>query len=310
MVEVTFLHSIEYTMDEGLSLGEIAETLLAHQVLIDRLPDALEAALPGLTVEAVKISLREAEAGSLREEFLVALFLVFQDDVEEEVISVVEGMTGLEILQQHQTIVTLLVILIVLYGARAIYERFVKRSGKTDDKPSSIQGNYNAVLTIAAEHLHISETGLDAAISGAVNKGDQRGLRAAIRRFLAPAKKGGASAINAHGQEVVSRDAVREFPGDADVEDMEEENPMRPLTGVRLRILALDRQKRQTGWAASFPDGEVGRPRITMDLYPTVSLDELSRAEMINADVIVEYDAINTEYARRIHLLKVNKVLL
>ena len=284
-------HSIEYTMEEGLSLGEIAESLLAQQALVDRLPIVLEAALPGVIVDHVKISLKEAEAGSLREEFLVAMFLAFQGDVEEEIVSVVQGLTGIEILDQHKTIVTLLVILVVLYGARIIYKKFVEKSGKSDDGPSSIQGDYNTVLNIAAKNLHVSETDLDGAVADAVNEGRQKGLWTAIRRFLRPAQKGGGSAIKAHGEVVVSSEAVQEFPSDADVSELEEVAPMTPLTGVRLRILALDRQKRQTGWAASFPDGEVDRPRVILDLYPTVSLDELSRAEIINADVIVEYDA-------------------
>ena len=309
MAEITFPHSIEYTMEEGLSLGEIAESLLAQQALVDRIPDVLEGVVPGLIVDSVKISLKEAETGSLREEFLVSLFLAVQSDVEDEIIGAVERLTGVEILEQHKTIVTLLVILVVLYGARVIYERFIKKSSKDSDVPSSIEGDYNAVLNITAKNLNVSESALDSSIADAVNKGSRRVLWIAIRRFLAPAKKGGGSAIKAHGEQVVSRDAVREFPNDAETLDMDDDTPMVPLTGVRLRILALDRQKRQTGWAASFPDGEIKRPRITMDLYPTVPLDQLSRAEFINADVIVEYDAVDTSVARRVHLLKVNDIL-
>lgn len=309
MVEITAPHSIEYTMEEGLTLGEIAESLLAQQVLVDRLPLVLEELFPGLTVDAVRIRLKIAETGSLKEEFIVSLFLAFQDDVEESIIKAIEGTTGLDILEQHKTVVTLLVILVVLYVARAIYERVIGKRGEGAEKLPAIQGDYNTVLNITADRLQVSSESLDDAVAVAAASRDSRGLVSAIRRFFAPAKRGGGSTIKAHGEPVISREAVREFPSEAVLEDIENEPVMEPLAGVRLRILALDRQRRRTGWACAFPDGEVDRSRVTMDLYPTVPLDDLSRAEEILADVIVEYDAANTLHARRVHLLKVIKVI-
>lgn len=303
MVKIELPHSIEYTMEEGLSLVEIAETLLANQVLVDRVPEVLEEIFPGLSIDSVKISLEQAETGSLHEEFIVYLYTEYQEHLEDGTIKIVEKLMGTEVPPEFRTLVSIIVILIVLYGASKLYNLYRKKDGNIPNHQPSIQGDYNTALTIVTKNLVISESDLDSAISRVVDNGNKRNLWTAIRRFIVPAKKNGGTAIRAHGEQVISADSVREFPIDT-----EEDSPMVPLTGVRIRILALDRQKHKTGWAANFPDGEIDRPRIRMDLFPTISLDDLSRAEIIKGDVFVEYDP-EKETPKTIHLVKVDEVL-
>lgn len=305
-MEIPFPHVIEYAGKGPLTLSDIAESLLAQEALLSYLPKILDRTLPGIEVQQIKIILKELESGSLREEFLVSLFLAFQDDLKSEVIGGIEAVTGYDILQKYETVVTLLVILIALYGARLVYD---KLRGKSAAPPASIQGDYNRVLNITAKNLHITPGALEQAVVASAASQATSTLTRATARFMRPAKKMEAGPIKAFDDEVISEGSVKEFPVEAEL--LQEETPMTPLPGVRLQILALDRMKRTSGWAARFPDKEYPQTRLTMDLYPTVDLQELRTAEYIRGDVIVEQKIGDDGKLRpsRIHLVRVVEVL-
>ena len=305
-MEKNLPHVIEYTGEGRLSLSDIADALLAQETLVTYLPKIMEDTMPGLTVEKVRIYLKDAETGSLRKEFMIALVLAFQGDLNKEVAGGIKEMTGIEIIEKYQTVTTLLVILVALYGARFVYH---KLRGKDAPPPASIQGDYNRVINITAKHLHITPDALDQAVGASVDAQAPGVIARATARFMKPAKKMDAAPIKAFDDEVISREAVQEFPVEAEL--LNDDRPMMPLPDVRLQILALDRQKRTTGWAATFPDKEISAARISMDLYPTVDLDELRTAEMVRADVIIEQRPGEKGRLRpaRIHLVRVLEVL-
>lgn len=303
-MEQKFRHSIKYTNEQQFTLAEIADSLLAQDKLVRYLPKIISDAIPGLTVDGVKISLIDAETGSLKEEFLVSLFLAFQDDLQSEVTDLVEGLTGMAVPEKYDTIVTLIVILVVLYGAKFVYSKF--RGDR--ENPASINGDYNNVLNITADTLNISSDALDSAVRGAVHQQPQRDIIDAATRFFRPAKKGGGAPVIAGGQEI-SLGAVKEFPSEASMA-VDSDTPIEPYPDVRIQILALDRQKRRVGWAGRFVDKEILAERLRMDLYPTVDLAPLSKAEVIRADVMVEFkeDKDGNLVPSRIHVVKVHAV--
>lgn len=303
-MEQKFRHSIKYTNEQEFTLSEIAESLLAQDQLVRYIPKILSNSIHGLTVQGIKISLVDAETGSLREEFIVSLFLGFQGDLQDEVTDLIEGLTGVAVPEKYDTIVTLLVILVVLYGAKFVYQKF---RGERE-QPASINGNYNTVLNITADTLNVSSDALDATIREAVHKKPQKDIISAATRFFRPAKKGGGAPVIAGGHEITLA-TVKEFPSEAAMA-VDNDNPMEPYPDVRIQILALDRQKRGVGWAGRFVDKEVPVNRLSMDLYPTVDLEPLRKAEVIRADVIVEHkeDRDGNMISARIHVVKVHEV--
>lgn len=304
-MELTFEHKIKYTTHEPVSLIDVANALLANDSIIRLLPSIIHNIDPSVSIEYVKIELDKAEKGSLSGDFLVTFIASQIPQLQGFVEQGVEAATGMEILPQYQQWVTALVILIVLYGSKLIYGRF-----RSEEKtPAAINGDYNRVLTITAEHLHITPDALEHAIGEAVAVQPKKTFSTAVGRFIRPAKRNGASPIEGFGEEMISRGAVEEFPAEAEL--AEDDNvPSLPLTNVRVEILALDRQKRGTGWAARFPDKEVEASRITMDLYPTIPLDALATAIIVRADVLVEFKmGTGGPKPSRIHMLALHDIL-
>ena len=305
-MEKIFSHSIEYTNREQYTLKEIADSLLAQQALVDCLPELLSKIAPGLTIERVKIGLKTAETGSLKEEFWVAFFLSFQGELQGEVTDLITMLTGVEIPEQYDTIVTLMVLLVVLYTGRMVFAKFKKDE---HNRPLAIEGNYNTILNLTAKTINVGPDILSSAVADTVESRPAKSIRDADTRFFRLAKKGGAAPINSNGVEVITAGAVREYPTIAEL-TVDNDNEIEPFPEVRIEILALDRQKRGVGWAGRFLDNEIEGKRLIMDLAPQIDLSELDTAKIIMADTVVEFKGKDGALVPwKIHILKVIEIL-
>lgn len=304
-MEWVFDHRIKYTTEHPVSLIDAANTLIANDSLIRLLPSVLEKIFPEIVVEKVDIELKDAEKGSLTEDFIVAFLITQVTSIEVYLEDGVEAVSGMQILPEYREWVTAFVILLVLYGGKAIHRRL-----RGDDKPPhAIQGDYNTVINVTAKNLHVSPDVLARAVADTVDPIPKKTLTSTIGRFIRPAKRNGASTIEGFDDQFIGAEAVEEFPSEAEFLE-EDDLPSIALENVRLQILALDRQKHKTGWAATFPDGQVSGRRIRLELFPTVSLLEMSKADMVIADVLVEFKH-RPEGAQPsvIHMLNLRKVL-
>lgn len=282
-MNITFPYKVDYEQTTSLTLVEIAEAFVANEKLIVKAAALIEEVFDGLNISKAEIQLRSLNYGSLKQEFLVAIVLAFQQDIQESVSVFIENLLGVDVPQEYEWALSLFVLLIVLYGARYIYQKV-----NPSKEPSAIQGDYNTVVNLTARTVKVTPEQLEKAVQKVMPPKAQVGLTGPIAKFFRPAKKGGASPITLPGTPGVSTEAVREFPAEADIERIEDsfiENY--PDTLVEIR--AVDRDKNVRGWAARLPEVAEVAGRLPMRLYPTIEPELVATHERIRADVAVEF---------------------
>lgn len=187
-----FPHVIQYDPAMPLSIDEIAQNLIAQHRLLLRITPLLENIFPGLEVSSVEVRLKALESSSLREEFLLALVLAYQEDVEHSVIEFIEAIFGKDIPEPYEWVITLLVLLATLTVAQHIYRRVFPQKD-----PEALKKDYRTILNITAERININAADLDDAITKAVSPRERRNLTRSVVNFFRPAQKGADSRIDA-----------------------------------------------------------------------------------------------------------------
>lgn len=305
MPEVIFKHSLTDPDSTRPTLTDIANTLIAHEKVARLIGEFLDKSLDGLTVERVNIDLCSAEIGSLYEHFLVALLVVYQKDFNKEVPEVIEALTGYKLDERFDTLVTVVLLLLLFWGARYITTRVTRKDavhGASLPAPPAIQGDYNTYINIAADKLSVTSERIEEAVE-AVAKGTRRQTlsRAAIDLFR-PAKRGGNGRIVPVGTPEVSAAAVAEFPNEAILADLDQDTEVEPFPNVVLEIRATDRDKRKQGWAGILRVDELEKKRAPVTLYPTVNVDDLAHCELARVDALAEFKVINEDDRVLIHI--------
>lgn len=286
MVTATFPYNLKYNPNRNLSLSEIAETLISNEKITQYIGEILEGVYPGVQISSLKISLHKLEYGSLREEFVVSIVLAYQKDIQESVVSFIEGIIHYDIPKDYEWVVALLVLLIVLRVAQGVYSKIYPKK----EPPAAIAGNYNTIVNITAKTIHVSPELLDNATQRAAAKGG-RSLARAVARFLQPAKGNGGTPIDIDGTPGVDVAAVREFPSQADLEWLDTQHT-EDYPDTLLEIRVIDRDKNESGWVARMPEIKATKNRrLPMRLYPTIRRDQVAPHERVRANVILEYRA-------------------
>jgi hypothetical protein len=312
MSEVTFRHSVAYPNATHPTLTDIANTLIAHEKLVFLLAELLENSLDGVTVNRINIELERAEAGSIYEHFLVALFVVFQKDLEKDVPDVIEALTGYRVDERFDTIITVLLFVLLFWGARYLGSRVLR---KTDPNapvtvPPAIQGDYNTYIHIAADQLNIPPERLEHAVEKVAQGNKRQTLGRAAADLFRPAKRGGDGRIVAKGIPEVSPAAIAEFPNEAALADLGRDTEIEPYPNVVLEIRATDRDKRAQGWAGILEVEGLER-RVPITLFPTIDMATLAQCRRARVDTMVETKAIGDDerVPVRIHVITVHECL-
>lgn len=286
MQEVRIPHGIYYPDSHDVSLSDIAATLLAHERLFPIVVETLEKLVPGMTIEGRKIVLDRLERSSLKEHFFVALFLVFQDDLEKEVPALFEVLTGQAIPDQYDTIVTVLFMIALYYGTTKLFGRIKKADGPP--VPVSITGDYATYLNIAADQTGRTEQEVRTAVEKTVGTKRLALVQRAAIDLFRPAKRNGNGRILPRGLPPVSPQAVADFP-DA-VAELELDDDMVPmhLPRAKLMIRATDRDKSETGWAGRIETDDLKTKRLPLVLAPGLNPDELAEMHDPEVEALIE----------------------
>jgi hypothetical protein len=303
MARAEFTHKVDYPDNKGITLTDIADVLLAHERAVRVLPIILERSIEGLKVEKIEIRLVEAESGSLFSEFVVIVWTTFQTNIQARVISTVEALTGAEVPKEYQTLLTLLILLVIFYGAVWVYRRI---HAPKDGDGGHIHNQYNSLLHLTAENLHIAPEALDSIIQDATKGPTRKAVGKAAQRFFKPAQRNGAGRVVLEHYGEISKDTVAEIPTEVDIEAQDDPDTVN-LPKVKIHLRAYDLDRRDHGWYGLVESEELAGQRMPVYLYPTINPESLKGATEIVADVMIEQrrDDNGEWHPKRIHVLKI-----
>jgi len=304
MTETVFKHGLYYPDAHKLSLSDIAATLTAHERLLPVVRSIIEHSIPGLEIQSISIELDDIRRSSLSEAFFVAIFIVFQKDLESEVPEFVQSITGYHIDSSYDTIVTVL-FMVALYAGTI---KLLGKGHKGSEVPPSISLTFNNYLDLAASKLGVPTTTVQQAVEAAIPK--QRlpsVMRAAIDLFR-PAKRGGNGSIVPLNLPPIPAEDVADFPNEVALAEMEDNSVPFPIPVGEIRLRAVDRDKSERGWAGVLTAHNLTTKRLPVRLYPTVDREKLAALDHATVEAIVECTQQDSGglKPKRIHILSIH----
>lgn len=306
MAEAVFQHRLEYPDNHGITLSEIAATLVAQEKLIPIAIEILEKIYPGLHVQNVKINFDYARYGSLQENLFVAILIVYQKDLDKAVPELIEKLTGLHVPDDYKTLVSVLTVILLYFGVKTLTEKLTNKKQDKKLEPPTISGDYNTYINLASGTLNVSPEQVDQAVNATVTP-KRRGVvaRSAIDLFR-PAKRGAPGRIVVPGLPEISKETVADFPDAAALADLEDDTEVEPYANATLEIRATDMDKADTGWAGRLSAGGMSTKRLTVKLSPTVDREALAKRRVSKVEALLESRRVDDALKPlRIHVIRV-----
>lgn len=305
MQELRFSHGFYYPDNHDIPLSDIAATLIAHERLLPIVADALEKIVPGLSVDDRKIFLERIERSSLKEAFFVALFVAFQDDLEQEVPALIEAMTGVHISDRYDTTITVLFLVALYYGASAIFRRGKK--GDASPVPASIAADQQTYLEEAAAQLSTTPEKVAAAFDKAIGKQRLAVVQRAAVDLFRPAKRGTNGRIVPLGMDPIRAETVADFPTAIALAELDDDVVPVHLPRARLHIRATDRDKTDKGWAGRIENDDLKTKRLPIRLAPGLDPDKLAELHEPEVEAFLEsrFKEDGTTKPVRIHVFRI-----
>ena len=273
--------SITYDTRDATPIGDIIAALQATDAAVSDAVSLLPSFVDGLRVESVHLSVQQlTQESPLRELFLVALFIAFQDGLEAEVPTMLEDIFRVNIPDSYDTLVTLVTVIVIFYGAAFVKDVAVKAS-----ENGAIRRQLNSLISELSAAISKPEDEIRDILAARFGKpAPANRLVKTVRGFFRPAKREGASAISFDRKSIPS-DVVREVPYPEEVEEKEDLEKYESHSGVTLEIHAQDKDKANTGWAA-VPRGITER-RLKMRLIEPVSVSDIWTKDEIVGDITI-----------------------
>lgn len=292
-MERVFDHAITYTNRGIVPVSDVAASLVANEKLLKDAGAILQELFPGLTVHEVEVRFRSATTSSPLKELLAGAFVLsYQEELRAEVPMWIERLTGIDIPESSDGIVTVLVMVIAIYGIARAVELFgpKKSAGDTKVRASTfepqplIQGNYNQVVLVAGEQLGVEPEQITEALDRKFQGRNARALAQRAMQMIRPAKREAGAAVEGGGVRV-NPETVAAAPSELDMLVGEDQEIQEPIMGQLVDIHATDIDSNNTGWAGVL--SEVWEKRLRMRLYPTIKPEDLFGKRTITADVIL-----------------------
>lgn len=242
----------------------------------------------GLVVEKTKVDFISASTNSpLREAFAVGILVTFQDELKIEVPKMIESITGYHVDAKYDTLVTVIFLVIVMYGMERAWEWFKnsKKDGEKSPIPQPIYNNYGTLIQAAGDLMDVPSSHLDRAIKQAIPAKQVKGLARAALDFIRPAKRERGAAIEGAGLSIDPA-AIEAAPSPLDIAlDESDEEAQAAYERREVIIHATDIDHNSSGWAGHIPG--IWEKRLRMKLFPAISPIRLFGREKITADIIV-----------------------
>lgn len=200
--------SVRYLTDEPVPIRDIIGSLQGVETTLNEMARLLPTFIDGLQVEKIEIKVREvAQESPLREIFAVGMFLAFQKQLEEEVPQLITDATGMIIPDRFDTVVTVLALIIVFYGAGALKD-LVFGHGAAGAAEAQLNG---LIAELAGEIGKPEKFIRDKLADRYAEKTLWRRLANATSRFFAPSKRQDSAPVEVNGRQI-TQDVVRDVP--------------------------------------------------------------------------------------------------
>lgn len=286
-MEAMFSHEVVFSNRDRILVSDVAHSLLANEQIILNIGSILEKCFDGLTIEKINIEFRSATVNSpLKEALAAGILFTFQDTLKKEVPAMIEKISGQHIDEKYATVVTVIFLIIVIYGIEKAWDIF-KNSKKGEAKqpiPHQIITNYGTLVQAGGDMLGIPSAQLASAISRTFPPKRVPQLARTALAFIQPAKREKGAFITGAGFSIDAA-TIEAAPSELDIAMDDDEETQTPLEKAEVAIHATDIDHNSSGWAGHLPG--LWEKRLRMKLFPSIPPAELFGKEKITADIIL-----------------------
>ncbi len=289
--------SVRYITDDPVPISDIIASLQGAEGAIREAARLLPKIVDGLEVSKVEIKVRQiAQESPLRELFAIGLFLAYQEKLEEEVPLLISETTGVILPDRFDTLVTVLTMIVIFYGAGALKDLVF---GKGKDGAAKVQ--LDGLIAEIAPQVGKSEKQIREVLEDRYEERKAwRRLANTASRFFAPSKRQNSAPVMINDRRV-PQEAVRDIPAEYLVEDAGEERPSRFFKDAKVELRAEDKDHTGRGWACVIES--VSKDRLKMKLVDEASADNLWGRNSVIGDVTVVYEKIGADlHPKEVHL--------
>ncbi len=286
-MEITLFHGIEYDVTEPVAVDDLIKSLAANARLMREATTLLSDLVPGLQFETKRISVPELSQGSpLRELMALALVVAYQKDLEVEVPALFEHLTGVHVSESYDTLLTVLVMLIAIYGISKVFETVFPGKGKKEAEDTE-----DALLDRAASILGIATTTIRIKLGELLIGRKRRGILLASQQVFAPTRGQNAAIRERNGPVLIPAKTVAlaqsaaGLPVDGETEDDKPKTAAEFHRNVRIILHAMDSDSKKRGWAGHVPD--LFDERIPMHLEKSVSPTAIFGKTDLRGDILL-----------------------
>lgn len=292
--------SITYQTRGLTPIPDVIAALQAADAAIQDAASLLPSLIDGMKIEQTQIHVRAlSQESPLRELFLVTLLVAFQDDLQSEIPPVIEDLLRTKIPDSFDSIVTIVTMIIVFYGAAFLKDVAVKAS-----EDGALRRQLDNLISQLADSTGKTDDEIRKILDAKFSKpGPVKRLAKTVGGFFRPSQREGAAAI-IFDRTRVEPDVVREVPYAEEFAEKEDFERYKSYSNVPLEIHAQDKDKSSTGWAA-VPLG-ITEQRLRMKLIEPVTAQDVWTRDTIKGDItIVSRLASDGYIPQEIHLTRV-----
>lgn len=281
MAEISLPLRIEYRVSGNTSLADVIAALQSAEELIADGVSLLPSFVDGVEIRQAAINMRSlTQESPLRELFLVALIVAFQDDLKQEIPPVIESLFHVKIPDSYDSLLTVMVMIVLFYGVA-----LAKDVAAGAVSGGAAKSTLRELISELSESTGKSESEVTAILRAKYEKpGPVKKLVLSALRFFRPSHVGNNAPI-AIDRHLIGSEIVKDVPFANEVSETSDFQRFEPHNDITLELHASDVDKVNSGWAA-VPKG-VSDARLRMRLISPVSPKDLFGKRTVRGDIVL-----------------------
>jgi hypothetical protein len=282
MTEIRLPLTIVYETEGVTPVADVIAALQAVDDISKDVVSLLPSLFEGLRIEASSLNVRSlTQESPLREYFLLALIVAFQDSLKAEVPPMLEDMFNVRISDDYDTLATVIFMIVIFYGASISIDAIKKAFTKSLPK-----AKLDELIQVLALEIGRPAQDIRSIIEARFAKPAATAkLLAQVSQFFAPSQKAKNAPVR-FDRDTIPSDTIREIPYPRLGEEAKQDfSRYTPYLDVDLELHAQDRDKSATGWAAVAPS--ISTARLKVRVMEPVKPSDLWQRERLKADVVV-----------------------